>query len=145
MPIMPTLGVSTNLYWNLPKTWTLIAMVSSLTTVVTAEFRTTQPYYDGTFKETNAFIDAESLTMYRIGKPVYLLLQMYFTVVNICWWNSNMYFIPGNAIDKCYFPILVPIGVAGNIFSFVVGILSYSSSASLIDLANVMTHERKLL
>ena len=59
-------------------------MVSSLTTVVTAEFRTTQPYYDGTFKETNAFIDAESLTMYRIGKPVYLLLQMYFTVVNIC-------------------------------------------------------------
>ena len=56
-----------------------------LTTVVTPDVRTIEAKYVGTLRELNVFIDAESLTMYKIGKPVYILPQMYFTISNICY------------------------------------------------------------
>ena len=37
--------------------------------------------------------------------------------------EKNILFIPGEAIDKSYFPILVPVGVTGNILSFIVSII----------------------
>ena len=39
----------------------------------------------------------------------------------MCHFGANFLLVLGDAINKYYFPIFIPIGITGNILSFLVG------------------------
>ena len=47
---------------------------------------------------------------------------------DVSWFSVNDFFVSGDFINKYYFPVFVPIGVTGNILSFLVSTIQESQS-----------------
>ena len=86
--------------------------------------------YSGQTKEIEEdrfFLLVITYAMYKIGKLLSFSSFLHFVYCNLCclltgfnWIYLSLYFSPGEGINKVYLPFLVPVGVFGNILSFLV-------------------------